>query len=63
MGEIRGVITEKLEQKFRMFAMQKFGYRKGSISKALREALHDWIEDYQLAIKVNTGLVCGEVAE
>ena len=44
MGDIRGVITEKTECMFREIAMKKFGYRKGSLSHALEEALCQWIE-------------------
>jgi hypothetical protein len=44
MGEIRGVIPKQIEQKFRKLAMRKFGYGKGSLSKALEEALRRWIE-------------------
>ena len=43
MGEIRGVVTGYAEAKFRELAMKKFGYGKGSISKALEEALNTWI--------------------
>jgi len=44
MGEIRGVIPKNVEQKFRKLAMKKFGYGKGSLSKAMEEALLKWIE-------------------
>jgi len=44
MGEIRGVVTGEVEQKFRKLAMRKFGYGKGSLSKALEEALLYWIK-------------------
>ena len=44
MGEIRGVIPKKVEHKFRRLAMKRFGYGKGSLSKALEEALLKWIE-------------------
>ena len=44
MGDIRGVITSKTESVFREIAMKKFGYRKGSLSHALEEALCQWIE-------------------
>ena len=44
MGEIRGVVGKEAENKFRRLAMKKFGYRKGSLSKALEEALFAWIE-------------------
>ena len=43
MGEIRGSISPDLENKFRKLAMKKFGYGKGSLSKALEEALCFWI--------------------
>jgi len=43
MGEIRGVISKEIEDKFRELAMKKFGYGKGSLSKALEEALRYWI--------------------
>jgi hypothetical protein len=43
LGEIRGVVPRDVEEKFRMLAMKKFGYGKGSLSKALKEALLQWI--------------------
>ncbi len=47
MGEIRAVIDKEAETKFRQLAMKKFGYGKGSISKALTEALENWIRAYE----------------
>jgi hypothetical protein len=44
VGEIRGVVSRELEEKFRKLAMKKFGYGKGSLSKALEEALRHWIK-------------------
>ena len=44
MGEIRGIVASDAEEKFRQLAMKKFGYGKGSLSKALEEALHTWIK-------------------
>jgi hypothetical protein len=44
MGEIRGVVAKEAENKFRRLAMKKFGYGKGSLSKALEEALSAWIK-------------------
>ncbi len=44
MGFIRGVIPEELEKEFRKLAMKKFGYGKGSLSKALEEALKEWVK-------------------
>lgn len=46
MGQIRGVVSEELEKEFRMYAMKKFGYGKGSLSKALEEALKVWIKNH-----------------
>ena len=39
MGEIRGVVSKDSEEKFRKLAMKKFGYGRGSLSKAIEEAL------------------------
>jgi len=53
MGEIRGLVEAKIEEDFRRMAMKKFGYGKGSLSKALDEALRQWVQtcalkdDYQ----------------
>jgi hypothetical protein len=44
MVEIRGVVSKEAEHEFRRLAMRKFGYGKGSLSKALEEAVHAWIE-------------------
>jgi hypothetical protein len=44
MGEIRGVVAKEIEEKFRRLAMRKFGYGKGSLSKALEVALRQWIQ-------------------
>ena len=43
LGEVRGVVSGETEKKFRKLAMKKFGYGKGSLSKALEEALGNWI--------------------
>lgn len=44
---LRGQIDEELEQKFREIAMKKFGYRKGSLTKALEEAVARWISAFE----------------
>jgi len=44
MPEIRGIVSKDVEEEFRKLAMKKFGYRKGSISEALEEALRNWIK-------------------
>jgi len=44
MGELRGAIDAKTEVSFRKLAMKKFGYKKGSLSQAMEEAIKQWIE-------------------
>lgn len=44
MGDIRGIVQARTEDRFRKLAMKKFGYRKGSLSRALEEAIRQWIE-------------------
>jgi len=36
-------LERELENKFREAAMRKFGYSKGSLQKASKEALSDWV--------------------
>ena len=36
-------LEKELEHKFRETAMKKFGYSRGSIQKASREALSSWV--------------------
>ena len=44
MGNIRGVISNKTEVKFREIAMKKFGYKEGGLSQASEEAVSQWIK-------------------
>ena len=55
MGDIRGVVQARTEDRFRKLAMKKFGYRKGSLSRALEEAIRQWIESNNIEnqIEVN----------
>lgn len=43
MKTLRGQVPEKIEREFRKLAMEKFGYGKGSLSKALEEAVKEWV--------------------
>ena len=36
-------IDKKLERRFRELAMKRFGYSKGSLSRAAEEALTNWV--------------------
>ena len=44
MGEIRGMVANETEERFRRLAMKRFGYGKGSLSKALEAAIRKWIQ-------------------
>jgi len=37
-------INEDLEKQFRIRVIEKYGSQKGSLEKALEEAIKDWIE-------------------
>jgi hypothetical protein len=52
MGDIRGAIKDDVEDEFRRLAMRKFGYRRGSLSHALEEALSEWIEENRAKEKI-----------
>jgi len=45
MTVIKGEIPENINQEFRKLAMERFGYEKGAISKAIEEAIMKWIMD------------------
>ena len=42
MGELKIVMPEEMEKKFRKLAMARFGYQKGSISLAAQKAIENW---------------------
>lgn len=44
MGKLNLTIEDGTEGKFREAAFKKFGYRKGSLQKAVEEALNEWIQ-------------------
>lgn len=44
METLRAQVTKEKTQKVREEAMKRFGYSKGSISKAVNEALDEWIK-------------------
>ena len=45
MGELKIKLPNELEMVFRRSAMQRFGFSKGSISKAAKEAIVEWTEE------------------
>ncbi len=42
MDEIKGTVNPDVEARFRRLAMKKYGYCKGSLTKALLEAMENW---------------------
>jgi len=43
---LRIQIDQELERRFRELAMRRFGYAKGSLSKAAEEALRNWVLEF-----------------
>ena len=43
MGRLNINISDQLEKEFRLKTIEKFGGKKGSLSKALEEAITLWI--------------------
>jgi len=44
VGRMQIVLTDKLEKELREKAFAKFGLKKGSISKAVEDAVKNWIK-------------------
>lgn len=44
MGQLNVRIPDELEEKIRRIAAKKFGFKKGFLSKAVIEALKEWVE-------------------
>ena len=49
-------LEKELEHKFREAAMRKFGYKKGSITKAFREAVTNWIAQQSTKLSARNSL-------
>lgn len=43
MAGLRIQLSDRLERLFREMAMKRFGYGKGSISRAAEEAIQNWV--------------------
>jgi hypothetical protein len=43
LGKIDLIISDELEKKFRETIFKRYGLKKGNISKAIEEAIDDWI--------------------
>ena len=43
MGRISAVLSDELEKKLRLKALETFGGRKGDLSRAVEEAVKTWV--------------------
>jgi len=44
MGRINVYVSDGLEKKFRFKTIERFGGRKGDLSRAIEEAVKTWVE-------------------
>ncbi len=44
MGRVSVFLSEELEKKLRIKTVERFGGRKGDLSKAVEEAVRTWVE-------------------
>lgn len=44
MGRMQIIISDELENKLRKKAAEKFGFKKGSISEAVEQAILEWLK-------------------
>ncbi len=42
MGELKIVLPDEIERTFRKIAMIRFGFKKGAMSEAAKEAISEW---------------------
>lgn len=45
MKDVKIYLPEELEERFKKMSMEKFGYGRGSISKAAAEAIRNWVSE------------------
>ena len=43
MGRISAVLSDELEKKLRLKALEKYGGRKGDLSRAVEAAVKTWV--------------------
>ncbi len=53
MGTIKFDVPDEMEDRFREWAMKRFGHKRGSLGKAGQEALSVWVaeQDIELDLK------------
>ncbi len=49
MGQINVRIPDELERRLRVAAFRKFGFRKGALTKAIVEAIEEWLSNNEEA--------------
>jgi predicted DNA-binding protein len=47
MGRMDVILPDELEQKLRLLVGRKMGARKGNLTKAIKEAIENWIKENQ----------------
>ena len=45
MGRIDAVVSDELEKRLRLKALEKFGGKKGSLTLALEDAIRVWVRE------------------
>lgn len=45
MGRIDAILPDDLEKEFRLEIAKRFGMKKGNLTKAVEQAIRQWIEN------------------
>ncbi len=51
MGELKVYLSEDLKREFKKRSMERFGYGRGSISKAAEEAIQRWTSEEERIVR------------
>ena len=51
MGRISAVISDELEKKLRLKTLETFGGRKGDLSKAVEDAIKNWVASEKIGME------------
>jgi hypothetical protein len=51
MGRISAVISDELEKKLRLKTLETFGGRKGDLSKAIQDAIKNWVASEKIGME------------
>jgi len=50
MKGLKVYVDEELERRFRKVAMEVYGYGRGSISKAVEDAMRKWLLEHEITL-------------